>query len=306
MATLAEYETDIRDKLLDPFGNFYSTPSINRWTNNARRQVAKEGRCVRRLTKDTGEVTAIAVTAGGSGYTTATATISGPDGIGIGFIQATATVTLNAGVVAAITVDNPGTGYVVNPTVTIEGDGSGATATASLTARMTTTVNQEKYDLSYGSGLILGLNAGTGPIQGIQSVSVSWGGSKPTLMRCSFSELQAYLRGLGARYSGWPQWWSPYGQGETGSLYVWPPASQQLQMQWDCYCACLDLTPEQTVDVIPQPWFDAVVYYAAKLAYENAQRRNDAKEMYAEYKAKMAEARAAVSPDAIPDMYPTD
>lgn len=82
----------------------------------------------------------IAVSNGGSGYTTATVTISSPPGPtpGVAWAVATATATINAGVITGITVTNPGAGYSINynvnntrhpqVTVTITGDGTGALA----------------------------------------------------------------------------------------------------------------------------------------------------------------------------------
>lgn len=76
-----------------------------------------------------GTVSGIAVTAGGSGYTTApTVSITGGGGSG-----ATATATVSGGVVTAITVTAAGTSYTTAPTVTFSGGGGlGATATASI------------------------------------------------------------------------------------------------------------------------------------------------------------------------------
>ena len=75
-----------------------------------------------------GKVRAITITTAGTGYTSATASITGPDLGG----DSTALLTTTAGgAVTAITVpDNSGGGYSTTPTVTIVGDGSGATATA--------------------------------------------------------------------------------------------------------------------------------------------------------------------------------
>lgn len=90
----------------------------------------------------------ITVTNGGSGYTTATVTISAPmfaPNGGQCSQTATATAIIDAGVIVGITVTNPGCGYISYPTtinelgvnftwtsatVTITGDGTGATATA--------------------------------------------------------------------------------------------------------------------------------------------------------------------------------
>jgi phage tail sheath protein FI len=74
-----------------------------------------------------GEISAIAVSAGGSGYTSATVTItpaSGDTGTG-----ATATASVNSdGEVDSITITDGGSGYKAAPTVTISGDGSSAAA----------------------------------------------------------------------------------------------------------------------------------------------------------------------------------
>jgi hypothetical protein len=76
---------------------------------------------------DVSRISSIAVTAGGSAYSTVpTVSITGGGGYG-----ATAQATISAGAVTAITILNPGRGYTSNPTVTISGGGgSSATATA--------------------------------------------------------------------------------------------------------------------------------------------------------------------------------
>ena len=71
----------------------------------------------------------IAVSAGGTGYTSApTVTFTGGGGTG-----ATATATVSGGVVTAVTVTGVGSGYTSAPTIGFTGGaGSGATATATL------------------------------------------------------------------------------------------------------------------------------------------------------------------------------
>ena len=80
---------------------------------------------------DTDSVASTTITAGGTGYSSATVTFSAPGGTGV---TATGTATLSGGAVTAITITNSGSGYSSAPTITIGGDGSGATATATLTA----------------------------------------------------------------------------------------------------------------------------------------------------------------------------
>ena len=99
------------------------------------------------LLYNTTGIGSVTVTNGGSGYTTATVTISPPYAVnptGACGDTATAVATINAGMITAITITDPGCGYSYyggtkypgypHPpvTVTITGDGTGATATANV------------------------------------------------------------------------------------------------------------------------------------------------------------------------------
>ena len=79
------------------------------------------------LEYDVDVVSAISVTAGGSGYSAApSVTITGGGGYG-----ATATAVITSNAVSSIIITNPGRGYTTKPTVTITGgSGSGATVSA--------------------------------------------------------------------------------------------------------------------------------------------------------------------------------
>jgi hypothetical protein len=117
-----------------PNGTFSPTPDMTQWGTSALLIAdSVAGYCVWNgtvfVTKG-GVDPLIIVTAGGSGYTSgATAAISGGSGSG-----ATVTVTVVAGVVTAIVLTNPGSGYeaadTLTVTITAVGAGSGATATA--------------------------------------------------------------------------------------------------------------------------------------------------------------------------------
>lgn len=100
------------------------------------------------VTELTGSITAINITAGGSGFTTATVTISAPQTAG--GIQATATATVSGGAVTSITITNPGSGYT-SATVTITG-GTGATATAVVTQGGVKINNETHYLTTYDAG----------------------------------------------------------------------------------------------------------------------------------------------------------
>jgi hypothetical protein len=75
-------------------------------------------------------VASVAVTAGGTGFTSAPAVsfTAAPTG----GVTATATATIASGAVTAITITNPGSGYTSNPTVSFTG-GGGTSATATAT-----------------------------------------------------------------------------------------------------------------------------------------------------------------------------
>lgn len=76
-----------------------------------------------------GSLSTINVTAGGSGYTTATVTVDAPVG---GGTTATANAVIEGGAITAIQLSNVGEGYYGIPNVSISGDGTGATAVAVL------------------------------------------------------------------------------------------------------------------------------------------------------------------------------
>ncbi|MFM8892099.1 MAG: beta strand repeat-containing protein, partial [Planctomycetia bacterium] len=101
-----------------------------------------------------GPVTSIAVGSQGSGYTTATVSITGGGGSG-----ATATATIGgSGQITAITITNPGTGYTSNPTVNITGDGTGAAATAVASPTGVSTLQVLDGGRDYSVGDVLYLN----------------------------------------------------------------------------------------------------------------------------------------------------
>lgn len=99
-----------------------------------------------------GKVRAITVTSAGSGYTSATAIITGPNW---GGELPTLITTVAGGAVTAVVVTNGGSGYGYTPTVTIIGNGNGATATATVSAPpqgLQTIVNSGNRLFGVGTG----------------------------------------------------------------------------------------------------------------------------------------------------------
>lgn len=300
---LSTYIQSTRDLLHDNNANFYTDAQLTRWINRARRQVAKIGECVRILPPSTASVASVTVVNGGSGYTTGTATFAGPDANGPNFVTALGAPTFSGGALASVAVNTAGTGYVAPPAVTIAGNGTNATATAVLTPHVATVVNQEVYAISSVAAIIQSLYPGAGDILGIQGISISWGAQKPTLDRTDFSAFQAMLRSWQGGMQGPPSVWAQLGQGSTGSIYLWPIPTMVSRMDWDCYCGVADLVGTSVPDLIPEPWSEPAFYYAAMLAYQYAQRPDDARTMQSEYARTMLEARAAVSTPLVPSFY---
>jgi hypothetical protein len=137
----------------------------------------------------TGSGTGVAaVTAGGSGYTSAPAVaIADPTGVtpANGGRVATATATITGGAVTAITITDPGFGYAIDgtdPVVTITGGGgSGATATVSIDDANPIGKlcrNNDEYEASYYGG-----SNGVGPFM------AKCAGSKGNSLRVSVADL---------------------------------------------------------------------------------------------------------------------
>lgn len=309
---LTQYLTDTQLILNDPNALFFNTTALTNWINKARNRIAETTQCVRVLPNGTGSIQTVAVAAGGSGYGSApTVTISAPDGLGP-TVQATATATVSGGAVTAITITNPSTniGYVATPTVTLSGGGYVTPATAgavTTTPYITTVVGQETYSLN--SPAILAAVQNQQGVQrpiGIQSVSVAWGSFKPTLDFAPFTTFQAQYRAYNVGQQNYPAVWTRYGRGASQTIALWPIPGQVSQMELDLYCQPIPLVDDTTYEAIPEPFTDGVKYYAAYLAYMNAQRKEDAMWMDSLYKQHLIENGVADTPSWSPSAYNGD
>ena len=92
----------------------------------------------------------------------------------------------------------------------------------------------------------------------------------------AFSEYQSSIRQYPNQYYYVPTMCSQFGQGASGSIYVYPLPSQAYPLEIDCYCWPLDLTSDLDVEAIPDPWTDAVPYLAAHYCYLELQNLNSA------------------------------
>lgn len=105
-----------------------------------------------------GVINAVNVTAGGTGYTAATVAFSGGGGTG-----ATGTVTITTGAVTAIAITNGGSGYTGTINVAISGDGTGATATATAVNGVIGSISIVNPGSQYAGTITVAISgAGTG------------------------------------------------------------------------------------------------------------------------------------------------
>ena len=317
---LNTYLQQVQRLLNDPSERIFNLFDLIFWINSARSRIASETQCVRVLPPSTGSVTSLTVNNAGSGYSPQTTiSVTGPDAIGVGFQGATATsqtdelifqrlpfanLVFGAGELKDVLLSGLGSGYAAPPVVTVNdptGLGSGASLTATLSPHLTTQPSVEVYKFTDVAALIA--DQGVKSIIGVQSVSISWGAFKPTLRWIPWSAMQAYLRSTNVAAQNFPNYWSQYAQGVTGSIYVWPVPILQAQMEWDCYCLPLDLASDSDVEALPYPWSDSVPYYAAFLAFQSVQDRDSATYMLAEAKRTMREGRSFTSPAMVPAFY---
>lgn len=255
---------------------------IDEYINRARREVAMRTQCLRFLTEVSGSIITIQVTSGGSGYTNPTVTITPPDAPN-GMLpypagaQATATAMITGGIITNISVNFGGAGYF-QPQVTItDPHGHGATAVATTNPINVTQVQQEVYRFSDVPPVTT--SAGVGPIYAIKGVDIIYSLYRYSIPLYPFTQYSAYVRQYASRYLFVPTVGCQYGWGTSGCLYLWPLPSQAYQLEFDSFHLPEPLVDDQSPEAIPQPWQDAIPYFAAHLCFLELQASNRAREM---------------------------
>lgn len=97
--------------------------------------------------------------------------------------------------------------------------------------------------------------------------------------------------------TGQPTDWSQFGQGEGGSIFVYPTPDQAYTLNLDVVGVPINLSDDSTPEVIPALWTQAVPFYAAWLAFLSLQRAGDGANMRKLFEEQMALARHAANPD---------
>lgn len=252
--------------------------------NTARREVAMRAECIVRVPPISGACVTASVTTPGSGYINPTVTISGPDypsgsppnpqGL-----QATANAIVQGGSISAIDIQTGGDGYF-QPTATItDSAGSGAEVEIGTSPLFLLNEGQETYNLG---DIDLTMFSGVEGVLAVRSVSILYSNWRYSCARYSFSTYQARIRQFSPSntYQFVPSFYTQLEQGTSGSLLLYPVPSQAYQAELHCVCVPSDLTTDDSPEAIPQPWQDAVRFYATAECFLDLQNRNAAREFY--------------------------
>ena len=267
---LFNYMKDTQRLLREQRQEFNNPDDLIAYINRGRREVAMRTQCVRVLTPSSGSIIGYSITNNGSGYSAnPTAVVTSPDfPSGIppypNGLQAIAVpIVQSGGVIADLTNTLGGYGYFQPQVSVTDPTGTGFAATPIVGGLNLLQVGQEVYP--YAS-MDLSMNPGVSAIYFVRSVSIIYANYRYSLPGYSFTTYQSMIRQYPFQYQYVPTFFSQYGQGTNGSLYMYPLPSQIYQFELDCQCIPSDLIDDQSVEVIPQPWQDAVAYFAAYFA----------------------------------------
>lgn len=247
----------------------WNPDDLIRYINIARSEVAAQGQCIRRTSPVSGSILTLTVVEPGHSYSNnPTVTISPPD-FPSGFLpypngaQATASAQVIGGQIAAVSNDFGGSGYF-QPSVTItDPTGTGAVVTTQITPILQTTFNQEVYRFS---DIPIEALPGVQSILSVRSIQVIWSSWAWTVARCSFSKYQALIKQYVNQFQAPPVWCCQFGQGVDGTVHLFPRPDTNYQLVFDMSCLPIDLIDDQSVEAIPDPWRNAVQFYAGHLA----------------------------------------
>lgn len=283
--TLNDYLKEVQHLIHDTRQMQVNPETLVQYINVARRETAMRGQCIRRLTPSSGSIETYSVVAGGSGFTSATVTISSPD-FPPGTVyspngrQATATAVVQSGSITGVYSQDGGYGYF-NPTITVTGDGSNATiSVATLSYINTLNQGQEQYAFS---DIDVSMWPGVDSVHTVKSASVIYANYRFMLNMYDFSTYQSLVRQYPYQYQYVPAFCSQFGQGEGGTFFAYPLPSQRYQWEFDCLCIPSDLIDNRSYEALPGPWTDAVKHFAAYQAFLELQNFNAAEYHFKRY-----------------------
>jgi hypothetical protein len=104
--------------------------------------------------------------------------------------------------------------------------------------------------------------------------------------------------------TGTPNTFSQFQPGVGGVVFFSPNPSTGFNTRLDCVGYPINLIDDTTPESLLYPWTEAVQYYAAYLAFLNAQRNADADAMLQRYDLFQTRATQVTAPTTLPVNYP--
>lgn len=282
-----------------------NTDDIVHYINRARRDLALRTQSIRRLPPVSGSIVTIQVATPGSGYTNPQVSITAPDfpdgqKLYPAGAQAIATAQQIGGQLSNISVDFGGFGYFQPAVMITDPTGSGATATAQVSPIMTVNPFQEIYNFS---DFPLSTFPGIASVFAIFSGSIIFNNFRYMLLNYPWTQYQALVRSYPQQYYYVPTVMSQYGQGSGGSIYMYPLPNALYQWEADCLCLPSDLEDDEDFEALPDPWTDAVPYFAAQMCYLELQNFNYARAMMELYQQMTSRYSAGARPRLLINPY---
>lgn len=181
-----------------------------------------------------------------------------------------------------------------------------------IVQNFSTLVGVEKYSYGYALPFLKKTTQGVRGILDINDVAVSWGGTRPSLNWIPWEEMQAYARSYNIGVNSYPFLWSTLGSGSKGQVWLFPipqitsgglNVGQAGEMEWNTSCLPSALYNESDYEALPEPFTEAVKFYAAGLAFLGSQRYAMAQVMREEFNEQLGIDNAAVMRGRVPDYY---
>lgn len=179
----------------------------------------------------------------------------------------------------------------------------GGATPGSSTTTFNTINGVEKYSYEYANAYVKKQNQNVKGIADVITVSVSWGGIRPTLDWLPWEDLQAYARSYNVGVTSYPFYWSTYGDGLRGQVWLFPIPTAALEMEWDCICVPTDIYADSDYEALPETFTNYVSFYAAHLAYLGAQLYPQANVMLSLFEKNSGLARASSDRGKTPSFY---
>jgi hypothetical protein len=207
------------------------------------------------------------------------------------------------GCIRCLVAGNAPFGGGATPGLAIPGAATpGAADTTILT--FSTIASVEKYHFGYAKPFLHAQFEGVDSVSDLIEVAVSWGSaSRPVMEWCSFEELQALSRIYSVGVFTYPFKAALQGDGANQVLFLFPVPGLQLEMEWDATCLPKPLRTNNDYEAIPEPYDNAVKFFAAMYAFQATQRYGSATMMENMGLSLLGSDRVATERGRVPSYY---